>query len=310
MDNQRVGLARVFNVVEGTTQSVESGALVEVSGTSPDSSVSTIGALGAADACGAFPLVLGQQTAGAPGGALNAGKVRVFRGATGSVTTAQAMATISGETEDEAFGAQAKLQDMNGDGCADILVASATSVQSTLYYGAVSVHLAPFQDTAATDASFYESGRGAFDLLKLTPAPEVDVDGDGSVDITVTGFGDDLQGFATIKDFSTGTSLAHYEGDAQDHSTFAWGDLNGDGVLDLAVGRPPTSQPGVEDVLLFTGPISGAVDPSHATWQIQGEHSFGTVFARDYDGDGVSDLIVDRFDSEGSPVYFFPGARQ
>lgn len=95
-------------------------------------------------------------------------------------------------------------------------------------------------------------------------------------------------------------------------------DVTGDGVLDLVVGAsgvfPGLDQPG--RVLVFEGPIDGALTESDAVAVVVGEYAadnFGrSVAVTDADGDARADLVIGAFGYPGGyadgRVYVVPGA--
>ncbi len=95
-------------------------------------------------------------------------------------------------------------------------------------------------------------------------------------------------------------------------------DVTGDGVLDLVVGAsgvfPGQEQPG--RVLVFAGPIDGALTESDAVAAVVGEYAgdhFGReVAVTDADGDAKADLVIGAFGYPGGyadgRVYVVPGA--
>ena len=237
-------------------------------------------------------------------GAVDAGAVRVYKGATGEL-----LYEFTGTGSGDFFGSAVAVGDLTGDGKADILVgawgadlgggANANRGYVRLYNGADGALIAQFNGDNNQD----EMGRGvAFG----------DVNGDGTLDILL-GAGSSTHG--TIPHFGgyvrviDGKDFTHilYEFDAGIASTtkpepnFGYGvasaDVNGDGYADIIVAayRGKLSASGT------TGPAAGYVrvfsgKTGLLLYQLNGtadRDEFGRSLAvGDLNGDGVPDIIV------------------
>ncbi|MCP4806985.1 MAG: hypothetical protein GY913_18040 [Proteobacteria bacterium] len=139
-----------------------------------------------------------------------------------------------------------------------------------------------------------------------------DTDGDGLDDMLVASPGDDTVALdagavhlVLAKDLADGDldalsswTLYGEEATHRMSGSIALGDLDGDGVDDIAVGDPDADAPARESgrILVFTDLSGGAVDPDDADVLYEGgvrEGLFGTSVAivDDIDGDGISELV-------------------
>src|SRR4030095_3641672 len=92
---------------------------------------------------------------------------------------------------------------------------------------------------------------------------------------------------------------AHLEGEAETslgYDTTSAGDMNGDGIGDLAVGMADYAGNGF-GASLYYGPISGTVEPAAVSADITNASDgdgggFGLRGIRDQDGEGYDDLVI------------------
>lgn len=117
-----------------------------------------------------------------------------------------------------------------------------------------------------------------------------------------------VQGTTDITNVSTAIIVGSNPGDGLIKST-GLGDLNGDGIDDLALGAPNAGGRG--SVYIFLGPVRGTIDAADADLVIEGQGEdawFGYSLAGidDYDGDGVPDLAVGAPKSDWLYAGFWP----
>jgi VCBS repeat protein len=199
---------------------------------------------------------------GAPG-SMGTGAVYAFSGASGG-----SLLTIPGFPGSRSFGAEVDVVgDTNGDGVPDLLVAELGARQAYLFSGAEGSRLLPgttFAYVVEPDAGFSMDGMG-------------DVDGDGSADFAIAGRGG--AGAAAVYSGATGEVLVPLDpapSEAFIGSVTALGDLDGDGVSDLAAGRVGS-----------TGVYSGA--SGRGLFSLD---AYDVLAAADVDGDGLRDVLV------------------
>ncbi len=245
--------------------------------------------------------------------------------ASGGVTTASDLWT--GITNQDSFGRDISGGDLDGDGLSDLAVGSAGDTSSGGRSGAAFVWLDPAHGSgtgAAADGRWYLQGNSGFGYsVAVIP----DSDGDGLDDLVVGGFGSGNQSLVYViagpacgvgyadetAEAVIGTAGVQGSGYMPD-SLAGLGDIDGDGYGDLAIGDyAGTSQKGA--VYLMTGPFSGDEGLGFARGTYTGEvasGNFGFEVARggDFDGDGVSEVLVsgvgvEDADSRGS-VWVLP----
>lgn len=301
---------------------------------------------GLADLIVASPL---DDTAG-----VDAGAVLVFFGstqATGLVdrTAANADVRLLGQNARDNFGVSVCAGDVDGDGQDDLIIgANLVDVAGVSDAGAVYVFHGPLvggTTLPAIAANVRLTGETVASGDRFGTIVSVgDVDADGVLDVCASAPQHDRGNVAidpTALDtgcvyvFEGGSTLAsrsafqaEYKLDGerrQDRlgSGVAFGDFNGDGVVEMAVGCP-LSDPSTPVLLQNAGcvyviPCGGSLASgtvSVAPIVITGEaveDQFGSVLASgDVDGDGQVDLIVgaplnDYYEYDGGRVYVFHG---
>lgn len=194
--------------------------------------------------------------------------------------------------------------DLDGDGCADVLVGAPDEARS-----------------GAVRAFSGRDGRRLWNdwSLGLAPHPRArvgisiavlrDVNGDGACDALVGADGIDACGRAFVVDGRSGAKLWSTQGLDVGFARFgssvaALGDLDGDGVLDLAIGDPNDSAAMSKDADDFMprGQAPGAVYAISGRrgtrlWIAAGDDEFDQLgrcvsSAGDVDGDGVDDVLA------------------
>ncbi|MBI1312828.1 hypothetical protein GC176_16180 [bacterium] len=293
--------------------------------------------LGDLDGDGVTDLAVGANRAGT-----NKGVVYVlFLNADGTVknSTEIASSTNGGPalSNGDLFGSSvANVGDLNGDGVVDLAVGA----RSLGGPGAVHVLFLNADGTVKSStkiASGMSGGPtlGSYDSFGSAVANVGDLDGDGLTDLAVGAYGDDtgggmnsrrgavyvlfLNADGTVKGstkIASGTNGGPTlsDGDLFGTSAAGVGDLNGDGVPDLAVGAKrdrtgggPASYVGAVHVLLLNadGTVKSSTKIASGTSggpTLVGDNYFGSSVTAvgDLNGDGVTDLAVGAsYDSTG-----------
>jgi hypothetical protein len=290
----------------------------------------SVAALGDLDGDGVNDLAVGASKDDT-GGYINGAVYVLFMNSNGTVKGSRKIASgISGGPALEGnarFGAAlSSVGDLDGDGVADLAVGASGNDTGGIYRGAVHVLFLNSNGAVKSSQKIAHGVGGGPVLANLdffggAVANVGDIDGDGITELAVGASGDDTGGTGrgaihllflnangTVKSIrkiasgvNGGPGLG--DGDAFGRSAAPVGDLNGDGVLDLAVGayRDNTGGSGRGAVHLFFLKSNGTVKGSqHIASGLGGgpiivnDDRFGSGVSSlgDLDGDGRMDLVV------------------
>ena len=247
----------------------------------------------------------------------NNGKVYIFAGGpgvTGTLTKAQALATISSSVvAQDWFGYSVSgAGDMDGDGYDDVIVgtpvANGHHGQAYIFRGGPT--LLGNLDIASASQTVSASDAEA---LGFQVAGVGDVNGDGRDDVLISSGAQKVYIYYGAATLAAARTTADADATVSDtdavtktfgYSASGAGDVDGDGKADIVISKPKAVNGG--KVFVFLGSqLAGAVDSSAAstiiTESASVDGSFGTsvVEAGDVDGDGKGDILI------GGPV---PGA--
>jgi hypothetical protein len=289
-----------------------------------------VAAIGDLDGDGVTDLAVGASKDDT--GGYNNGAVYVlFMNANGTVKNSQKIATSTGggpmlASSDRFGSAVAGIGDLDGDGVTDLAVGASGDDTGGTYRGAVHILLMNPNGTAkASQKIAHGVGGGStlanFDFFGGAVANVGDLDGDGHTELSVGASGDDVGGSGrgavhvlflnpngtvkAIRKIASGTSggpvLANDDGFGR--SVASVGDLDGDGVTDLAVGAygddTGGSGRGALHVLLMN--VDGTVKSGQKIASgvgggptLANDDRFGSAVALlgDLDGDGRIELAV------------------
>jgi hypothetical protein len=268
-----------------------------------------LASLGDLDGDGITDLAAGDSLGGS-------GRVHVhFMNANGTVKSTQQIASQIGGgpvlTVGDYFGSSlASLGDLNGDGITDLLVGARGDSTSGFDTGAVYVLFLNTNGTVKASQKI-ATGIGGGPVLPnnayfgWSVAALGDLDGDGITEIAVGARGKDevYLFFLNANGTARSNRLINVGGEWAGSALGSLGDMNGDGVNDLAVGSSRDDSSGSNRgavSILFMNP-NGTVKSSQKIASgtaggpvLPDTAAFGSAIASlgDIDGDGVSDIIV------------------
>lgn len=188
--------------------------------------------------------------------------------------------------------------DLDGDGAADVVLGVCGNLSGSGPTGAVYFGAATARGIVALDAARIAVPGCLGDRVSVAIAG--DTDGDGASELFV-GFPWLSTAVLVSGDFAEATDLDAFPlkitgaGSGVGHAVAGVGDLDGDGLADLAIGAPD-DEPGGH-VWVYSGPLSGSLSTDDATAVITGDaesaHTGAEVAAAgDLDGDGYGDLLA------------------
>ncbi|MDR6808330.1 hypothetical protein J2Y45_005320 [Dyadobacter sp. BE34] len=234
------------------------------------------------------------------------GLVKIHLGSANGIN-ANTPITLVGQQMEEEFGrAVACAGDVEGDGYADIMIASLMQGKNLLHEGVVMLFSGIPAGIHKKPASVFKSGQ-ANAYLGQSLASAGDVDGDGYSDIVIGAHLYDhtqnnegaimvWHGGASGPNTAAALNASQPES-ALGYSVSGAGDVDGDGYDDVIVGAPHydngQSEEGV--AFLFKGTRDGIGQiPAHMLEADQADAGFGTSVsaAGDVNGDGFGDIIV------------------
>lgn len=203
----------------------------------------------------------------------------------------------------------AALGDVDGDGYDDFVVGAADSHHGHVS-GTPAVYLVhgPGRVDYLDDAVAFVDSPTELECLGSVLEPHPDADGDGVVDLLVGGRCDNVvrlfSGAAATEQVPDVDDVAIFLGptvESRFGHALATGDLDADGLIDVAVGDPEYHGSYVGYVSVFDGPVSGSVVFSDAVATVaasttdseMGYTLLGTgVALGDLNGDGYHDLAI------------------
>ncbi len=273
---------------------------------------------------------------GAPGndtGAPDAGRVYIMLasslGISRQISLSSASVVITGDVEDDSLGMETGglqvIPDVDGDGLAELMVASHGADADVTGAGRISVFMGATltSSTSLTPADADQTFTGVDEDERLGAMAVGDIDADGTLDLLIGSPGADdwgrdagravvihttnLAGGAYDMSSADYTLTGDHEPNEAGTAAALIGDIDGDGLADLAVGAPSNGDNGFEAgaVYVFSGidlmdsALDGAagVELAEATRVLYGESDgdySGTTIssAGDLDGDGLDDLLI------------------
>jgi hypothetical protein len=215
--------------------------------------------------------------------------------------------TLHGDAGAHNFGSGVDhVGDLDGDGVGDLVVGAAGS-------------------TLATPGRAYAfSGRTGRELWKVSSLPTngggfgqffvaglQDLNGDGTPDVYVSDYNDNAgTGQAAVYSGVDGSVLLQFHGAPGDGlgPGREAGDVNGDGIQDLAIGSYTAADgaPNAGKVQIFSG-ADGSVLRTITSTTPGEQLGFDAVGIDDVNGDGIPDLLASA--ASGNTVYVIAGTR-
>ncbi len=254
----------------------------------------------------------------------NAGVALLFSGSTvgagGALGAADSEAAFLG-TEDghKAGRGVTSMPDLDGDGLTEVVIGATNGIEMSEVHIVLSQGALAWDEPDLTGADITISAPGSC-CIGITMAGLEDIDGDGLGELGLGRYGSEVDdpgrvyvflGSTLMSGISLDVSAADVviTGSTAAGGDFGWridtGDVDGDGLSDLAAGDYDAAEPGggAGVAYLFLGTSlaaaalgSGSVLADEADYRFIGEHPLdlagSQVVLADVDGDGLDDLVV------------------
>jgi hypothetical protein len=253
--------------------------------------------------------------------AAQAGSSYLFLGPPASGTTAEADATFRNTPRRPSYyGYETRgVGDQDHDGYGDLLVSDPTHDKT----GAAFVLLGPVTGVLDFEVAAAATLAGHYDGALFGRSAAGDINGDGTGDLVIgapltreTGAAYVFYGPVTTGDLDPSSAGATVRGTYADSEgqhgwtggTVATGDIDGDGIDDVAIGAEGHSYRGMA-TLLF-GPVMGTFTEERGDVTVGGavpnaQLGIGLSISGDLDADGLGDLAIGTTSNDGGVAIFY-----